>query len=317
MTTSTRQARFLIIIFLLSLLLLSRGIKIVGQFTTNVGMVLISKADVDVPDGAGKGSLNMVRGWFQSPGVGDWTELHGLAIVDWIDMNDSAAVEKWQQAGFTADDLVAYARNSSNRVDAMRWYRSVAQVAPDNVDLWLDVGLICQQQREKDELCTQFLEYNDQNWLVDPHIEFGRAAWRSNRREGVEYDIVDCPDLPDGQCVMLSIGAVVPEHGASWHQCLYLPEGAAGQTYRFSTWLKVEVEQDGGWRPLYYQGTIENQTRGFWPSIETSSTDWEYWEQSFEMPDFDDGKVCFHPVRLEDSGQAWFRDAKMVLVSTP
>src|SRR5690606_3015631 len=119
-------ARFLIIILLLSLLLLSRGIKIIGQLVTNVGMVLISRADVDVPDGAGIGSLNRARSLLQSFEAEDWTALHGLAIVDWIDMNDSAAVEKWQQAGFTANDLVTYARNSKdNPADVLRWYRSL------------------------------------------------------------------------------------------------------------------------------------------------------------------------------------------------
>lgn len=300
---------------LLSFLVLSRGIRSVGQFFTNAGMLLISKSGVDLPDSAGTSDLNTARSLLRSSSTDDWTALHGLAIVDWVEMNDSAAVAKWQQAGFTAEDLITYARNGSGEPEhALRWYRSVAQITPDNSDLWLDVGLICQQQQEKDELCADFLEYNEQNWLVDPDIEFGRVAWRFNRREGVGYDIVDCPDLPDRRCARLSIGAEVPEHGASWQQCLYLPEDAVGQTYRFSTWLKIETARDGEWRPLYYQGAIGNQTRGFWPSRESSSTDWEYWEQTFEIPDFDDGRVCFHPVHISTPATAWFRDVSLVRI---
>src|SRR5690606_24219756 len=126
--------------------------------------------------------------------------------------NDEVAMVRWQEIGFTEYDLITYARNNKtgDPGDALRWYRSAAQIGPDNPMLWLDVGRICQQQEEKDSICNQFLDYNDQNWLVDPYLQFGRVAWRFNRKEGVSYDIVDCPGLAEKRCARLSIGEDVP-----------------------------------------------------------------------------------------------------------
>src|SRR5690606_30267640 len=110
------------------------------------------------------------------------------------------------------------------------------------------------------------------------------------------------PDLPGEQCLRLGIEGIVPEHGASWQQCLYLLDEGH---YRFSVMLRVELIGSGEWRPLYYQGDIAGQPRGFWPSTEEGSTDWMYWEEAFALPTFDDNRVCFHPVRLEGQGQVW------------
>jgi hypothetical protein len=101
------------------------------------------------------------------------------------------------------------------------------------------------------------------------------------------------------------------ERYPSWVQCLQLP---SGHTYRFSAWLKVQTEPGMKWRPLYYQGELDGTTKGYWPGTQQGSIDWAYWEQEFILPPFEDGQVCFHPIRLESAGTAWFYDARLTLV---
>jgi hypothetical protein len=39
---------------------------------------------------------------------------------------------------------------------------------------------------------------------------------------------------------------------------------------------------------------------------------WSFLSHTFVAPAFDDGDACFHPVRLQNEGTAWFRSVSLV-----
>jgi len=223
-------------------------------------------------------------------------------------------VNEWLRAGLTAEDFIAWgeeSRKAKQYEEALAWYKRAIRTEPNNQVVWLKVGEFCQLSSKTTETCWQFLANNDQNWIVDPTFAFGSSAWRFGRREGVEYEIVDdCPDLVGSKCARIAIPDVPPQHGASWSQCVRLQPG---MKYRFGAWIRVQVNPGGKWRPIYYQGNVDGQPQGHWPGNQTGPMDWKQWEQTFVAPAFDDDLACFHPLRLESRGQAWFYGATLTI----
>lgn len=220
------------------------------------------------------------------------------------------ATSSWMSVTDAQAWLIRYGdarRLAKQRLDALSLYRVADRLHMDSPQLWLGVGLVCRDVWASDALCQRFLEQGVGNLLVDPNLSFGAEAWRFNRREGdLGFRIEDCPQH-DGaaQCARVSIGAQVPRQGASWHQCVQL---TPGETYRVSTWVRVDTTPEGEWIPLYLQGKVNGGDRGYWPSTQKGGSDWRYWEWEFAAPSFDDGRVCFYPLRLMASGSAWFRE---------
>lgn len=280
----------------------------------NFGMLLLVHSGANVEFGSASSDLTQIRQIFtlsQQMNPQNKTNARGLALVYWQQGEPVEAQSKWQESDFTADEFVAFARNSHfvDKQTALPWYYLLERVEPDDPRLWLDVGLICQQQTEKDNICDRFLAFNNGNWLVDPELNFDRTAWHFNRKPNVNYNIESCPDMEDKQCLNLEISSPVPEGGASWHQCLHLEPD---KEYAFSAWIKVEVPEDGQWRPAYFQGKQSDRVHGIGLPEKNGTSDWYFWEKVFVLPEFDDNWVCFYPVRLFSSGNAWFHEAKLV-----
>ena len=302
------QKIFVIITVFTIFLFLSRGSLSLSKALTNLGMVHLVQLGANVEFGKISRDLTLSQQIFtlsQQRNPRNVTGSRGLAMIYWQQGEDIKAQEKWRAVDFSANEFLAFARYSHflNSQTSLPWYYLLERLEPDDPRLWLDVGLICQQQPEKDEICQRFLEFNDHNWLVDPEIIFDRAAWRFNRKPIVIYEIESCPDMEDKLCLNLEVPDPAPEGGTSWQQCMYVEAGA---TYRFSTWLKINTEYDGTWRPLYFQGDVNGRPSGHWPSTEAGSTDWQLREYTFTMPTFDNSRACFHPVHMQSSGNAWF-----------
>ncbi|MCP4541872.1 MAG: hypothetical protein GY832_32485 [Chloroflexi bacterium] len=232
----------------------------------------------------------------------------GLGLVYWRQGDDDRAFDEWRQAGLTADNFIAFGMQRHQPEQSLRWYELAERLQPANPGLWLQVGKICQVHPKAGDICPRFLAYNDQNWFVDPDFAFEQTAWHFNRREGVNYKIVECPELSGQSCATVIIDDVTPQHGASWQQCLHLEPGVA---YVYSAWIKVDIVGEGHWRPLYFQGAVNGQQSGHWPGNQFESVGWRYEERSFVAPEFDGNRACFHPVRLEGRGQFWFYNASL------
>ncbi len=215
----------------------------------------------------------------------------------------------WQHVTLTAQDYIVFGQHAADRGMALRWYALAERLEPVNPELWLEVGQLCQYDN-RDAACARFLSFNHHNWLVDSDFAFGQAAWRFNRREGADYAITDCPNLPAKKCALVRIDTVTSPHGTGWHQCLVLEPG---RRYRFSAWIKTDTA--GQWIPIYFQGSVDGSPNGHsLAGVQTGAQEWEYWERVFTAPVFDQNRACFHPVRLLDVGQAWFHSAALRLV---
>lgn len=309
----------LTVLFLFGGVFLStHGPTLVSQAFTNYGMLLLLAEDKKEPYATVSPGLEQARSLLQSAAEWDPTNVtvrHGLAFIYWQIGEDEHALQEWERAGYTGDDFVVFAHQLPQQLVEIRyrWYHLAEKLKADTTILWLDLGVSCQREQTRDdELCQHFLVNNNQNWLVDTDFVFNRTAWLLNRREGVAYEIGPCSNLTEKRCAVVSITDKVPEFGASWYQCGYIE---SGKQYRFSAWLKVIISGDGQWRPLYAQGNIDSETRGFWPGDQEGSIDWQYWERTFTAPEFDNGRACFHPIILKGQGKSWFHSATLTQIN--
>ena len=235
----------------------------------------------------------------------------GLGHYYWLLGNDSFAFKVWQKNNFTVSDYLAFGQLTTDTDERWRWYTLAWQTDPENPYLWLYIGLLCRYDNIQNQLCSLFLEYNNSNYLVDSELAFGRSAWHFNRREKVDYQIVNCPNFPEKKCTQVVIPAMESLIQSSWLQCHYL---STTEIYHYSVWVKADVADLGQWRPLYFQGTANGLPHGIGEPIQEGSTEWVYWERSIELTDFDHGRVCFHPVVLLSEGQVWFHTPSLRLI---
>lgn len=236
------------------------------------------------------------------------TSLRGLALYYWQSGNDGKAWQNWQQLALTADEYIVFAQQSDSVSTRFRWYQLAWQDDSDSAALWLEVGRFCRFDMTLHQLCSLFLEYNNQNLLVDAELAFAGAVWKFNRGEGIDYDFVECPDLVEKKCARVVIHETSPQPQSSWQQCLHLEPD---HEYHYSVWLKVDVAESGQWRPLYFQGNAAGKPHGIGQAVQTGDADWQYWESTFRLPIYEQGRVCFHPVLLQTVGQSWFHSARV------
>lgn len=299
------------LVLLLFVTILASGRAIIGHFWSNIGSVHLQAARSSVSEAA-RESLFKKAEQFYLISLG-WekinsTVLRGIGFIYWNREYDQEAFSKWQQLGLNDDHYIAYGRLARSEAESLRWYKLAEQVTPTSTKLWLDVGKICQQKPIISDICDRFFTHNNNNWIVDPSFAFGKDAWRFNRRDLVDYAIVECPDLPQQKCATVKTLYETPQQSISWHQCLYLEPN---QAYHYAAWIKVDIDNDGNWRPLYFQGTINGENRGSWPGNQMAATSWQYWERTFVAPDFEAKRACFHPVVLFGTGQTWFYGASL------
>lgn len=233
---------------------------------------------------------------------------YGLANIYFVEGREREAAEAWLAAGETATSLRIKGEqlSYSDVASALRWYRIAEQIAPEDADLWLAVGRLCQPEPWLDPICERFLTYNEQNMLLNGNFAFDQAGWQFNLANQVIYEIEECEY---GRCTSWEVKAGVPPLGATMQQCLYLE---AKKWYRFSAFLRVEVAADGGWRPVYVQGRVDGEQVGMWPHTQLGARGWQEWEHILQAPAFEDGLACFHPVRLEGSGRVWVANVRLV-----
>ncbi len=218
----------------------------------------------------------------------------------------------WQKTNVTVQDLIVYANEAARKNDwqlAVNWLLLAERLDSEDAKLWHTIGTVCQNDPQLDSICERFLRENEQNWLLNSDFLFHRDGWHVKRVDGfdVDYLVVDCPER-DGLCGYIGAKTAVPTHGLSWSQCVFVePE----QTYTFSAWIKVDVAPNGAWRPIYFQGKQNSQNHGIGIAEQQGAAAWQFWENTFTMPEFDDSRACFHPIRLLSTGEAWFSDATL------
>lgn len=216
------------------------------------------------------------------------------------------AAGMWAPAGYTFADLLQKGQQAVQQghyEDSLWWYQMAEALQPDDEQLWVLVGQSCRVLLTVGGLCDRFGQQNGGNWLVDPSFHFGLTYWRNLAVGDDNYEVVACPGR-SGNCAF-----VVSQQRASLYQCFRV---VPGRDYRFTVWLKVVVTENAFWRPAYYQGKINDQDFGYWPGDQHQSSDWQQWDHRFTAPAFDYGLACFHPVRLQGPGQAWFTEPQLL-----
>lgn len=236
---------------------------------------------------------------------------YGLATIYFAEGREREAAEAWLAAGETVSSVLIKGEQlaHSDIATALRWYRLAEQIAPEDAELWLAVGRLCQPKPWLDPICKRFLSQNGQNMLVNGDFTFDRTGWQTNLANQVVYEIGECKY---GRCASWEVGEAVPALGATMHQCLYLE---ANKWYRFSAFIKVEVAAEVGWRPVYVQGSVAGDQVGMWPHTQLGARDWQEWEHVLQAPAFEGGLACFHPIRLEGSGRVWVAHVQLIELS--
>lgn len=235
-------------------------------------------------------------------------------FLEWLQGNDNEAFNYWKYLNFQANDYIAYGTNwlirHQNHEEALRWYKLAWILDPSNKLLWKFVGRLCQSQF-KSGICDDFLYHNENNWIVDSTFVFDQAAWHVNQSKEITHSTGECPERPEHKCAHITTGKV-PDLSKTWYQCLRLEPS---QKYRFSSWIRVKASKNTVWRPVYYQGNINEIPKGSWIGDQYGSSEWLYWENVFIAPQFDDNWACFHPVRIGSNAEVWFYEAKLEIIA--
>lgn len=244
------------------------------------------------------------------------SSFRGIALAYLLQGKLDKSLNAWRVVQVTAKDMVIHAdwANRANDLDtAIKWLLIAEQLDPNSSELWYTAGKTCRKLAYPEGLCTRFLVRNDQNWLLNSDFTFGQNNWNVRQAEGfvTDYEIVDCPGRED-LCGYIGAEMAVPKHGLSWSQCLKIKPN---QSYKFSAWIKIDVQPDGKWIPIYSQGILNGVIKGYWPGTQHGASDWKYWERTFTTPTFEDNQACFYPIRLLSPGRAWFYSAKLELIT--
>ncbi len=228
--------------------------------------------------------------------------------------NRELAVEAFLAAGWDAHDFAAMAEHTYNSDPdrAIAWLALAAAAAPDDLRLLSRLGQRCRFDWNRDAACLQFLAQNGDNRFVNPDFAVADLDGWQQIDAPAHYSMESCPDTPTTTCALIQVNADSSVPPAGLGQCFQVE---AGTTYLYAVWLKVMTTSNGTWRPLYFQGIIDGQARGNWQENEQGSSDWRYWERTFVAQSFDDGQACFHPIRLQGGGQAWFYGAKVIALT--
>ncbi len=228
------------------------------------------------------------------------------------------ALRQWREAGFDAQSFSQIGdRLLSNglNAEALQWYWRSLQIDPGNQDVRLNIGRICQASwPDNAEICQYYFQKYSANLIVDPEFPANDvlSLWKAYENSPeVQYRSDECPEFPGKLCYHIIITHSAPANGAGLYQCVRLQ---AGKYYRYSVWARLKLA-DQKWRILYFEGKIEGSDRGYWlkDTPQASSQDWNLWEISFTAPLFDDNMACFHPVRVEGAGEAWFHSPRLEL----
>lgn len=210
----------------------------------------------------------------------------------------SDQVSDWQKAGWQGQDFFHWGKKSldvGNVETAVKWLSYGLQLEEDDYG-WALLGRSCQLDPFVNPLlCDAYRSRENENLFVDATFAFDSTFWRTGK-------FSECPPNKCATIELKEAGSV------SLAQCLYVEPGV---TYSYQVWLKVESTDESQWRPLYHQGRMAGQNRGFWPSMQQGSTDWTLWQTTFVAEEFDNKQACFAPVNLLGAGQVWFHSAQL------
>lgn len=277
----------------------------------------------------------------------------GRSLAYWFQSRPDEAIAIWEAVPGINTEIQLWAQQAERARDfaaARDWYQAAVRIDPDNGDNWYRLaqasarmgdagaagsyylralssparaefgrsniltrlGKRCQFDWNRDTACVQFLAQNGGNRFVNPDFAVADLDGWQQIDAPAHYSTVSCPDTPATACALIQVNADSSMPPAGLGQCFQVE---AGTTYLFAVWLKVMTSSNGTWRPLYFQGIIDGQARGNWQENEQGSSDWGYWERTFVAQSFDDGQACFHPIRLQGGGQAWFYGAKVIALA--
>lgn len=234
----------------------------------------------------------------------------------------SRVIDEWKAAGVQPSQLAEagdYNLKNKNYDEAIRWYQRSLLLEPTNNKTINDLGIICHQfsQNTRINICDIFSSVNMSNLFIDPDfLVENLTVWTPYEyNQSTRYTFAECPENKGSSCASIQLNGNVPD-GGGIYQCLPLQPG---QQYKYSAWIKVQVEPGGKWRPLYFQGNAQGNPVGRWYKNQyiTGSVDWTYYEITFNSPDFDNHMACLHPIRLQSTGQAWFYSPRLEQVTEP
>lgn len=246
------------------------------------------------------------------------SSIRGAAIFLFHQNAINLSATKWNEIGSIGDDMWAVgidAYQSGRPDEALRWLQLAKEINPiHQEDAWQTIGKVCQRIKEPESVCDEAVQRNLGNLLVNSNFLYNDDGWVMRTEDASQTPILLCPEMEHQLCAHMAQTSKALPQSSSWWQCVV--NLTPGQMYKFSAWIKVEADIESQWRPVYFQGKVNGEPKGFWPGAQFGSSEWHYWEQQFMMPPFDEGFACFHPIRLLGNGEAWFHSPVLSQVNS-
>ena len=245
----------------------------------------------------------------------DGSSQRGRALIAMREGNLDTASELWQLSGavewlqqrgdaIQLDGVIA----PFSTINAMTWYLMAEPTSRDDPAFWQGVGQLCRMNRQRDLLCTRYLEQNDGNLLLNPDFELAFDGWTVPASVGSSVNMVDC----DGRarCVQISSDDATPALSATLFQCMTIEVGAV---YQFSAEIAITHNNPTArWLPLYIQGAIDGDIRDFHDTAPLpQDAAFRPYKVEFSGLNFDDGLVCFHPARFADKANILVKNLRL------
>jgi len=222
---------------------------------------------------------------------------------------------EWGKAGVSHLEILTSARQSQDAglwQQALNRYQLANRWSQTDPFFKMALGNFCQENySHAQEFCDKNLADRGNNWLVNTDFQYGSSFWGIYLYDrNYTFETVNCPDIQDKNCAHIRISTLNPGGGAGFFQCVTLQPGAK---YLYSVWVKVIVPPDGRWRPLYYGGLKDGKSVGNFAccDVGAQSSQWQWVQMELPDPGWDQGNVCFHPVRLESEGEVWFHSPEL------
>jgi hypothetical protein len=118
-----------------------------------------------------------------------------------------SAADYWQKDDLPVQDALAFGHKfffQQEFLQALAWYELATIIEPDNAQVWLGVGLVCQNGFWDIIPCQQFLQFNQMNYLLNTDLMLGDSGWHTTHREIAEHTIETCPNLAQ-DCLKIEI----------------------------------------------------------------------------------------------------------------
>lgn len=293
-----------------------RGMWLWGRGLANGGLTLVNWQEAGYTTGT-PGTAWLEQAVVYDPlHVGAW---RGLALSRWR-QGETDLVGVWQLAGENPHSLWRrgqMAEGQQQLPDALGWYAAAIQMSNEPL-AWYSWAALWQQIRwhlseqlpiETAFSWSDYVAWNEGNWMVNGDFEAGLVGWSAYRPSGTDADFGLMAALGHGQCALIT-GKTEAYHGG-WNQPISL---VVGEWYVLTADL-WRVDLPGPVVDvLYWEGYADGRPSGNMGVRLTDGGGWQTVSVLFPAPISDESVVQIYPVRVSGRGRVCVDNVQLRLV---